>query len=172
MNNENEQQRGDLMPQRLSDVPLSQLVPETQEWNDGRGIDLLSWIGCVGSSEHAIAYGELFWPDFVEFDGCVFFAGFCEVNYRGFMTQTGGDRRAVEAIMNHRHITDIFFGSGNEPTRCQVIYLGRLLREMLAAKLYREFPEKAFVVSFPEVPSEQLLDYEITFYQSSSDREA
>jgi hypothetical protein len=154
------------MPQRLGDVPLSQLVPETQEWNDGHGIDLLAWIGCVGSTKHAIAYGELFWPDFVEFDGCVLFAGFNEESYRGFMSQTGGDRRAVEAVMNHRHITDIFSGSGNEPTRHQVVYLGRLLRQMWAAKLHRDFPEKNFVVSFPEEPSEWLLDYEITFYQN------
>lgn len=56
------------MPQRLSDVPLADLIPETREWNEGRGIDLESWIGCVGSFEHAIAYGEIFWPDFAEHD--------------------------------------------------------------------------------------------------------
>jgi hypothetical protein len=154
------------MSQRLSDVPLPQLVPETQDWNGGHGIDLYDWIGCVGIIEHAIAYGELFWPDFVEFDGCVLFAGFSEESFRGFMSQTGGDRRAVEAVMNHRHITDIFCGSDNIPTRHQVIYLGRLLREMWRAKLQKDFSEKDFVVSFPEEPSECLLDYEITFYQT------
>jgi hypothetical protein len=153
------------MPQRLSDEPLSQLVPETQAWNDGRGIDLLSWIGCVGSIEHAIAYGELFWPEFVEFDGCIFFAGFSEESYRGFMSQTGGDRRAVEAVMNHRHILDLFSGQGSEPTRPQVVYLGRLLREMWTAKLRTDFPDKQFIVSFSEDESECLLDYEITIYQ-------
>ena len=86
------------MPQRLSDVPLAQVVPETQRWNDGHGIDLLSWIGCVGNIEHAIAYGELFWPEFVEFDGCILFAGFREDSYKGFMSQTGGDRRDVEGV--------------------------------------------------------------------------
>ncbi|MDY3557772.1 hypothetical protein R5W23_003037 [Gemmata sp. JC673] len=154
------------MPQRLSDVPMSELVPETQQWNGGHGIDLLTWFGCVGSIEHAIAYGELFWPDFVEYDGCVLFAGFNEASYRGFMSQTGDDRRAVEAVMNHRHIIDIFSGSGQEPTRHQVVYLGRLLREMWTAKLRQNFPTKTVVVSFPEEPSERLLDYEITFYQT------
>ena len=48
------------MPQRLSDVPMADLVPETREWNDGTGIALDDWIGCIGSVEHAIAYGEMF----------------------------------------------------------------------------------------------------------------
>ncbi len=153
------------MPQRLSDVPLSQLVPETQDWNDGRGIDLLSWIGCIGNIEQAIAYGELFWPEVVEFDGCIFFAGFSEESYKRFMSQTGGERRAVEAVMNHRHILDFFSGLGQEPTRPQVVYLGRLLREMWATKFQRDFPSKKIIVSFPEDDIEGLLDYEITVYQ-------
>jgi hypothetical protein len=152
------------MAQRLSEVPLSQLVPETKGWNDGRGIDLLSWIGCVGTIGHAIAYGELFWPEFVEFDGCIFFAGFSEESYRGFMVQAGGDWRAVEAVMNHRHILDLFSGSGQEPTRSQVVYLGRLLREMWTAKLQRDIPGRQTIVSFPEGNFKGLLDYEITVY--------
>ena len=63
------------MPQRLSDVPMADLVPETRDWNNGLGIDLESWIGCTGGFEQAIGYGELFWPEFLEMDGCVFFAG-------------------------------------------------------------------------------------------------
>lgn len=158
------------MPQRLSDVPLSDLVPETQEWNDGQGIDLLSWVGCVGGIELAIGYGELFWPDFVEFDGCIFFDfAFSEENFRGWMKQTNDDRRAVEAVINHQHILDLFSGSEHEPTRQQVVYLGRLLRDIWSAKLQRDFPGRQIVVSFPEGDFESLLDYEISFYQERVD---
>lgn len=151
------------MPQRLSDVLMTDLVPETRDWNGGRGISVADWIGCVGSVEHAIGYGELFWPEFAELDGCVFFADVTEAGYRGFMQQTGGDKQAVEAVLNHRHILDLF--SGSEPTREQVVYLGRLLREVWAAKLARDFPDRRFVVSFPEEGRESLLDYEVSFYQ-------
>lgn len=153
------------MPQRLSDVPMTDLVPETRDWNGDHGIELDDWIGCMGSFEHAIAYGELFWPDFVEHDGCVFFAGFCEESCRGFMQQTGGNRQAVEAVMNHRHIRDLFCSPELKPTQAQVVYLRRLLKEVWAAKLQRDFPGKRFVVSFPERPSENLLDYQVTFFQ-------
>jgi hypothetical protein len=156
------------MPERFSDVPLANLVPETREWNDGNGISLKAWIACVGSIEHAIAYGELFWPEFVEFDGCVFFGGYSAESYResyqGFMEQTCSNKQAVEKVMNHRHILDLFC-CPREPTREQVVYLGRLLKEMWSAKLQRDFPNKRFVVSFSEERSDDLLDYEVTFFQ-------
>ena len=154
------------MPQRLSDVPMADLVPETRDWNGGSGIDLHSWIGCVGSFEHAIGYGELFWPEFAELDGCVFFAGVTEAGYRGFMEQTGGDKRAVQTVLNHRHILDMFAVSEQDVPRAQVVYFGRLLREVWAAKLARDFPDRRFVVSFPEEGCESLMDFELSFYQS------
>ena len=152
------------MPQRLSDVPMADLVPETRDWNDGSGVSIAVWIGCIGSIDHAIGYGELFWPEFVELDGRVFFAGVTEDGYGGFMQQTGEDKRAVEAVLNHRHVLDLF--SGAEPTREQLVYLGRLLREMWAAKLASDFPARQFVVSFPEDECDCLLDYEVSFYQA------
>ncbi len=144
---------------------LADLIPETRQWNNGNGIDLESWIACVGNLKQAIGYGELFWPDFAEHDGCVFFTRFREESYRGFMLQTGGDRHAVEAVMNHRHICDLFCSNESAPTRDQVIYMGRLLKDMWSAKLQRDFPSKRFVVSFPEKIYEDLLEYEVTFFQ-------
>ena len=151
------------MPQRLSDVPMADLVPETRDWNSGSGISVVDWIGCIGSIEYAIGYGELFWPEFAELDECVFFAGVTEVGYRSFLKQTGGNKRAVEAVLNHRHVLDLF--SSSQPTREQVVYLGRLLREVWAAKLALVFPTRRFVVSFTEEGCESLLDYEVSFYQ-------
>lgn len=153
------------MPQHLADVPISDLIPETRDWNDGKGIDAAAWLSCVGSFVHAIAYGELFWPDFVEHDGCVFFAGFSEASYCGFMEQAKGNKKAVEAVMNHRHVLDLFPSDYANVTKDQMVYLGRLLREIWETKLRRDFPQKTFVVSFAEEPAEDLLDYEVTFYQ-------
>jgi hypothetical protein len=65
-----------LMPERLSNVPLTSLVPETRTWQIGEPVSLEKWINAVGSSEHLIAYGELLWPDFVEHDGCILCRGF------------------------------------------------------------------------------------------------
>ena len=135
------------MPQRLSDVEFASLVPETKTWANGEPVSLDHWIWAVGSFEQMIAYGELFWPDFVEHDGCILRAGFAEENYRGFMQQTGGDKRAVEAVINHVHISDLI-SKPEGPSEEQAVYLGRLLQEMWQAKLEREFPGRAFTVRF------------------------
>ena len=81
------------------------------------------------------------------------------------MEQTGDNRCAVETVMNHRHILDIFPSNEARPSRIQVVYLDRLLAEMWMAKLLKDFPERRFVVSFPESEFDDLLDYEITVYQ-------
>lgn len=153
------------MPQRLTTVPIADLVPELREWNNGKGIDLDSWLGCVGSFGHAIAYGELFWPEFVEHDGCILFAGFSEVSYQGFLDQAKGDKTAVEAVMNHRHILDLFPSDYSNASKVQIMYLGRLLKEIWGTRLRQEFPQKNLVVSFSEESAVDLLDYELTFFQ-------
>jgi hypothetical protein len=50
---------------------FDKLIPELRHWNNGKGIHVLEWLSAIGNYEHAIAYAELFWPDFVEHDGCV-----------------------------------------------------------------------------------------------------
>src|SRR6266496_1283812 len=151
---------------------FADLIPELKLWNHGQGIDIDAWIACIGNFEQAIGYSRLFWPDFVEHDGCVLAAGFSEESYRGFMAQTGGNKRAVESVMNHRHIVDLFGDPKLRPTREQVVYLGRILKDLWSAKLRRDFPTRSITVSFREGEYEDLTDYEITFFQDQlSNRE-
>jgi hypothetical protein len=108
-------------------------------------------------------YRDLFWPNFVEHDGCVFLA--CtEEYYREWLQKFEGDKMQVEAMMNHRHILDELGPPIENPTRDMVLAIGRLLKETWDAKLRRDFPDRKFVVSFPEDDGE-LDEYEITFWQ-------
>lgn len=147
----------------------TKLIPELSAWNNGNGIDLLSWVGCIGRYDHAIGYAALFWPDFAIHDGCIFLKHPDLKIYQDWMTQTKQDRTAVESVMNHRHIVDILANSEFQPTREVVLHIGRLLKDMWSCKLAREFPEKRITVSFPESESDDLLDYVITVYQERTD---
>jgi hypothetical protein len=80
------------------------------------------------------AYRALFWPSFVEHDGCVFLS-FDEQIYRDWFVRCDGDRQAIEATMNHRHILDVLPPVVEEPTRELVLVFGRLLRDALEAKI-------------------------------------
>ena len=154
------------MKNRDSDmIDFNELIPELPEWNNGNGIDIDGWICGVGNFEHAIGYTRLFWPEFVEYKGCVFRADFSVESYEGFLEATKGDKRAVEAVMNHRHLLTIFGDPRLDPTEEQIIYFGRMLREIWQAKLDRDFPHRKIVVRFYEEGCEDLYDYEITFFQ-------
>ena len=148
------------------------LIPELSRWNEGRGIDVAAWISCIGNFEHLIGYLELIWPEFVEHEGCVLRAGFSAESFRGFMDHTGGNKRSVEAVINHVHIVRIFGDSDLSPTEGQVIHIGRKLKDIWTCKLARDFPDREVTVSFPEGPFEDLTDFEITCFQSSHDHAA
>lgn len=151
---------------------MFRLIPEARafEWVDD--LTPVGWLANVGSLGQAIAYAELFWPEFVEYDGCILLARRLDpANFRQWIEATSGDRRAVEAVINHTHIVDLFVRYEVEPTREQVVHLGQVLREMWLAKLRAEFPGRAVVVSFPDEELLDLLDYEITMFQGPAETE-
>jgi hypothetical protein len=41
------------------------------------------------------------------------------------------------------------------------------MRDLWTEKLSKDFPDRKFVVSFPEEHSDLVVDYEITFYQAA-----
>lgn len=144
---------------------FDKFIPQMREWNNGAGVNVQTWVEASGNFELAIGYSTLFWPEFVEFERYVLRAGFSVESLRGFEGQCGGDRRQIEAVMNHLHIADIH-NPGSDEIACErVIYLGRVLSEVYRAKLAWQFPSKRFEVLFDDSPMENILDYELTFVQ-------
>ena len=150
---------------------FDELVPEMQAWNEGNGIDIDSWIGCIGSYTHAIGYSRIFWPQFVEYDGCILISDHVDpTNYHNWKKAHNGDRQRVEQSMNHQHIVDLFINT-TEVTPAQLRYLGRILTEMWKAKLHRDFPKRSFIVEFADGDCDEDFDeyygYIISFYQET-----
>jgi len=156
------------MTEPNQNADFRELIPELKNWNSGgKGIDVETWIGCEGDHKHLIGYARVLWPDFVEHDGCIFLGkSLDEANYRAWLAQTKGDKRRVEAVMNHQHIVDLFSRSHHEPpTREVVLYVGRLMKDILQAKLNRDFPARKVMVTFAEDGADDVVDYQITFFQ-------
>src|SRR5262245_15030365 len=121
---------------------------ELAAWNNGQGIDLLSWIGCTGSFSLAVGYAAVFWPQFISYEGYILREGFSADSLRGFEVQHAGDRRAVETVMNHLHIADLQHVGCVDLTQDKIILLGDTLREIHEVKLHHDFPDRSFEVSF------------------------
>jgi len=137
-------------------------------WNTGDGIDLESWISCVGNFSLAVGYLSVFCPQFVEFEGYILREGFQQSSLRGFEVSCAGDRKAVEAVMNHLHIADTHQYGCEDLSKDKVVLLGSKLREIYEARLQWQFPKRPCTVSFyqPE-ESDDLEAYEITFWQKA-----
>jgi hypothetical protein len=143
----------------------AELIPELREWNEGRGISLADWANAVGRYDYAVAYASIFWPDFFLRDDCVFRLDPKGENYAAWMSELEGDRSKVEAMINHLHILDMFTSEGFEPTPQVVVQISRVLQDMWSCKLQRDFPERRFKVEIHDGKHDDLLSYEITFFQ-------
>lgn len=115
------------------DIPES-MRAELAAWNNGRGIDLEPWVWCEGNFRLAVGYAAVFWPGFTEFEGYIVRAGFSVDALRGFESQPGIDRRSVETLMNHLHISDIHYGCP-DLTVDKILALCAVLKDIYEAKL-------------------------------------
>lgn len=147
------------------------MAAELGAWNDGRGIDLESWVGCEGSFRLAVGYSTIFWPRFVEFEGYILRAGFSVDSLRRFEATCEADRRKIETVLNHLHIADIQYFGCEDLSADKALLLGNTLREIYEAKLLWQFPDRPCTVSFyvPDDPAE-LTAYEVSFWQTAHGR--
>jgi hypothetical protein len=152
----------------MSRPPFRDLDAEFGRWFRASDMSLEDWIKCAGSLADLAAYGRIIWPDFVEHDGRVFKVDFSEPFYHETLLENGGDKEAAQALINHQHVLDLFGrpdARGKAPSQELVIYVGHLLQEIWQTKLNRDFPSRRVIVEFFPEHSENLDDYELTFYE-------
>lgn len=146
---------------------LSELIPALQGGDDGPETDVASWIAEVGDFQKAIGYTAVFWPEFVEIDGCIVRAGVTQEQIRGWLDYCEGDRSGAEGILNQLHVENLHRAGCPDVTRERLAYLGGVLKQMCECKLKRDFPDKTFTVEYVEAESDDLSDFIVTFYQST-----
>ncbi len=74
-----------------------------------------------------------------------------------------GDNRALEALINHLHVYDLFSNDGENDLETYE-YLGEVLVECWTCALKTKFPNLEFTVDYATEPEEY--GPTITFYQS------
>lgn len=71
------------------------LIPELNEWNNGKRISVDSCLTCMDRNGHAIAYAQLVWPEFVVQSDCGLFSDSSEITFERFMGQVNGNREGL-----------------------------------------------------------------------------
>lgn len=146
---------------------LKGLLPELDAWNDGKGILPIDWLHLVTNSATAVAFAELFWPTFVEFEGYVLRDDFSLSSLREW-EKSARSRANVEGPMNTIHLVDLFVPNGEDWSEIvdqRAIHLGRTLRDVYEAKLARDFPGKSFVIELWEGDQPGNDEISLSFWQ-------
>ena len=154
---------------------LDLLIPELGIWRklNGNEFSVNDWISYEGNVQFLIAYSQIFWPDFIEFESCIFLRNrFDFTNYENWKkTDYIINFAQIESVLNHIHILDLFATDDkrDEVNYQQILFIGNTLCEIYSAKLKNEFPEKKFIFEFNGDENDLALDeYEITFYQENN----
>jgi hypothetical protein len=141
-------------------------IPESLKLELGYDLARLRLMIDAGIVNRAMDYDAAFWPSFVGHDDCVIMAArFMPGSFEEWLEGLSGDRRAVEAELNHLYILDLFECRDNRPTPDEIIWLAKLLKKLWLAKLKMEFPDRRFIVSFP-ADADDHTHSRITFHQS------
>lgn len=126
--------------------------------------DTWSYLNLRADFDLAAAFAKLFWPDFVEVDGCVLLQReYSPEAFAEWMERFDGDRRAVESMLNHVHISDLFLNSRKDVTYPGELYDFLAHALMLGWKqvLQDKYPDKRFTFTLRYSPSP-----EISFHQN------
>jgi hypothetical protein len=144
---------------------------ELSAWNGGNGIDLKSWVECVGDFKLAVGYSTIFWPKFVLFEDYILREGFDLQSLSDFEKANRGDKAAVEWVMNHTHIADIHCNDRENLSVDKIVLLGNTLREIHEAKPRLEFPDRPCVVEFYEPDDRKnLMEFQLSFWQKKHEK--
>jgi len=148
------------------------LILDLRNWKNlnGKPFTIYDWIVNEGSMPFAIGYSFLFWPDFVEYDGCIIIKN--HFNKHNFETwkqvEYITNYAQIESVLNHIHLLD-WFGideKRDEINHEQIRFLGNRICEIYRAKLNIQFPDRNFIFEFNGNDILEAFDeYELTFYQ-------
>lgn len=142
---------------------MIELVPDLAEWGDA-SIGIEDWVVASGNYALAIGYSRMFWPRIVRRGDYVLLEQSADVAaIECWERESGGDKRAVEAMLNHTHMIDLHT-NGSSFNEAQLIALGRTLKEVYQAKLAYMFPGERFEVMFDDAPGQLAEDYQVTFW--------
>jgi hypothetical protein len=147
------------------------MMPELPAWNDGKGIDLKSWIGCSGDFKLAVGYSTIFWPQFVLFEDYILREGFNLTTLRDFEKDRPGGKASVEWVMNHLHLADIHLNDRANLSEDKILLLGNTLKEIYEIKLRSQFPDRPCVVEFFEPEDRtKLIEFQLSFWQKKHEQ--
>jgi hypothetical protein len=131
------------------------IFPRTREWSERVGEwDVRQYVINNMDVSDAVVMSSLFWPGFIERSGGVFIDFlFDETSYAQWLGQLGGNVRAVEKVLNHLHLWDVF-GPKSDQEYAAVSELARKIASMWRVAVHDTFHTRKFSVEISDDPED------------------
>ncbi|MET9411550.1 hypothetical protein ABZX90_38275 [Streptomyces sp. NPDC002935] len=123
-------------------------LPQLTEWVvDKRGYSLQGFMAANVTVADATALMALYWPKFVEYQGCVFLGfKFSPEGVDRWLERLPGDLRAVESVVNHVHLWD-YFTLTSDAEYAALPELAADIAVIWQSAARQAFPEREFDIS-------------------------
>lgn len=124
-------------------MDYSKIRSWVDEW--GGGVDYLDYLKFHGDLALVIALSRLFWPSFVEVEGCVLWdRGFEEQNFSQWYAHFSGDTTRVEEMLNQFRVWQLVESDDVEEDREALDAVASRISSSWKAALAAKFPDRDF----------------------------
>jgi hypothetical protein len=128
-------------------------LPQAAAWRTrfGSSAGLFDFVGRHVSLTEALAVGQLLWPPFVVERGCVLLSERYQTDqFEQWWDRLAGDISAIEEVMNHLHIWDLFEQDDDDGLVDAYVEMAELIAATWRCALQESFPDRSFAVSVDE----------------------
>lgn len=135
-------------------------------WDSPNDMTINDYISDCFHPEDILCSVKLLIPEFVDIDGCVLLSDrYEENNFNEWKKEYGMDLAAIEKMLNHVHVYDLFTGNLDKTSDSIFLQLCKLMQCSWDMSLKKAFPKKEFLVELNNSES----DYgpSLTFYQKN-----
>lgn len=129
-------------------------VSNIRRWMDhfDGEISLVSYASENVEIHQAVTISMMLWPTFCKIDGCFIWQRSNEEeklvsNVGTWMEQRNGDRSAVESIVNHLHLWDVFDSQGEDGAEEAIEWMASIFEKSWTCALKDQYPDVSFEVT-------------------------
>lgn len=133
----------------ISIEKIRKFITWKKEWSNSYQMGISNYISFNIQPDDVLILSKLFFPDFIEFDTCVFLKeNFSETNYFVWKEQLNNNNSLIEKVINEIHVYDIFANNDENIEEFVFEEIGKVLQYSWASHLKNIFPTKSFIVDY------------------------
>jgi hypothetical protein len=129
-------------------TPSFEDLTDMDYWSDHMNASLVDYVHARLNPEMLLGFMQLLWPEVIEVHGRIFWAhGYSDQSLeRWKKTETfrQGGMPAVQAVMNHVHVEDLFYTVSGGMSPDNLCFVASVLGAAWKGRLETEFPDRHF----------------------------